>query len=479
MALRLGVCVTTGLTCGTLSSHAVAHVGGPLLGTASGVAFWLVFARRELDLASGLLWGSALAYLAWLATIAFAGTAEAPMIDRARAGFPQLVADVVSLGLPIGLALGIVDSVATRGTRVAISIPRAIVGGGVAGLVGGWAFGVWMARVHFFPLVAGLVGSRDVSVGIALNFAIAVVIGASFGLLFQREILGLGSSIVYGVGYGLLWWFIGPLTLLPALSHRPIDWTAANASLLFGSLVGHLVYGTIVGTLYGLEDRAWKRFFYESDPLNREAFGGIRMLGSVGRGALASLVGGGIFSVVMLATGTLPRVAALAHGTSIVLGFFTHMVISAIIGATYGYLFRYEAPDVAASLAWGLAYGAIWWFLGALTLFPILSRSAVRLERCERGGTIAFARRPSSLRGGSSADVPRARATSSRVARGRRAPRATRDPPSASAANVGARRLAPRRRPRRFALRRAFVRIEHAANVSRRCRGSRHGREPR
>lgn len=113
--------------------------------------------------------------------------------------------------------------------------------------------------------MAGIVGRNDVSVGIALNFAIAVVIGASFGLLFQREIFGLGSSVVCGVGYGLLWWFVGPLTLLPALSHRPIDWTVANAALLFGSLVGHLIYGMIVGTLYGLEDRAWKRFFYESD----------------------------------------------------------------------------------------------------------------------------------------------------------------------------------------------------------------------
>jgi len=113
-------------------------------------------------------------------------------------------------------------------------------------------------------------------------------------------------------------------------------------------------------------------FLLRVRPLNREAFGGFRTLGSVGRGALASLVGGAVFSVVMLATGTLTRVAALAHGTSTVLGFATHMVISAIIGVTYGYLFRYEAPDVAASLAWGLAYGAIWWFLGALTLFPIL-----------------------------------------------------------------------------------------------------------
>jgi hypothetical protein len=113
--------------------------------------------------------------------------------------------------------------------------------------------------------------------------------------------------------------------------------------------------------------------FYESDPLNREAvYGSLDGVASLYRGTLASVAGGLAFSAVMLATGTLPRVAALVGGGSVALGFVVHMAISAIIGATYGVLFRYEAPGVAASLAWGLAYGAIWWFLGPLTLFPIL-----------------------------------------------------------------------------------------------------------
>ena len=35
-------------------------------------------------------------------------------------------------------------------------------------------------------------------------------------------------------------------------------------------------------------------------------------------------------------------------------------------------LFHDEAADDASALGWGAAYGTIWWFVGALTLFPIL-----------------------------------------------------------------------------------------------------------
>ncbi len=79
----------------------------------------------------------------------------------------------------------------------------------------------------------------------------------------------------------------------------------------------------------------------------------------------------------MVATGTLSSVASLVGGTSPVLGFIVHMCISAIIGMSYGLLFRHEAPDFGSGLAWGLIYGLIWWFLGPLTLMPILLGGSV------------------------------------------------------------------------------------------------------
>jgi hypothetical protein len=83
-------------------------------------------------------------------------------------------------------------------------------------------------------------------------------------------------------------------------------------------------------------------------------------------------VGGLLFSLVMLATGVLPMVANLVGGSSPVLGFFVHMCISAMVGMSYGVLFQREAPNFASGVAWGLLYGLIWWFIGPLTLMPIL-----------------------------------------------------------------------------------------------------------
>ncbi|MBV9911846.1 MAG: hypothetical protein JOZ93_04685 [Sinobacteraceae bacterium] len=206
-----------------------------------------------------------------------------------------------------------------------------------------------------------------------MHFAIAIVIGASFGLLFQRDVRSSGSSLGWGMGYGLLWWFIGPLTLLPVLQGQAVDWSWQHASSLFGSLVGHVVYGLLVGVIYAMVNRVWVGFFIESDPINREVHGpATRTLQSLAWGALASLGGGVLFGLVMLSSGALPRVAALMGGSSVQEGFAIHLVIGAIIGSSYGILFRNEAPSFAAGLAWGLLYGLAWWFLGPLTLLPVL-----------------------------------------------------------------------------------------------------------
>jgi len=362
--LRTIACAIVGAAGGV----ALAHVSlegprGAAWGALGGIIFALLFSRRAVNLGDGLMWGAALGVAFWFASVA----------ARQPVRFPQLIGDVVCVGIPLGLTLGILDSIGKRVEGPPLSLPRGLVGGSLAGIVGGWVFGKWMERAHFFPLIAGIVNSTSPAVGVALHFLIAVTIGATFGVLFQRQIRGFGSSLGWGAAYGLLWWFIGPLTLLPLLTRKPIDWSSQHAGDLFGSLVGHVVYGLIVGLIYAAVDRVWRRLFYESDPLNREPEGvGVRTLASLYWGLLASVGGGLAFSVVMVANGTLPKVAALVGGTSLWVGFAVHMLIGALIGATYGALFQYEAPDVLAGASWGLLYGLLWWFVGPLTLFPIL-----------------------------------------------------------------------------------------------------------
>src|SRR5208283_3512873 len=104
----------------------------------------------------------------------------------------------------------------------------------------------------------------------------------------------------------------GQLILLPWAAHRPLDWSAERAAAVFGSLVGHILYGLILGVTYATLDRFWARLFIQSDPLNREVEGaGIHILRSLGWGALAGSVGGIVASPVLFATGILPKVAGL------------------------------------------------------------------------------------------------------------------------------------------------------------------------
>ncbi len=386
--IRLVACAVVGGVGGAISINPLALGIG--LGAVFGLLFGLVVAARAVTVGAGLVWGLAYALLLWL--VGPAGllgqlgedAAQMGMLDTARAHFMDLVAYLIFLGLPLGLTLGLCgqflkpNSNITGGSAYKFSLARALVVGGLAGLIGGWAFGSWMGQAALYPALAHVFNSDSVSFGATIHYIIAVLLGASFGVLFQRDIRGGGSSLSWGVGYGLLWWFLGPLTLLPLVQGQAGDWSYQRGSALFGSLVGHIIYGLIAGLVYAALDRLWVGFFYESDPLRREPEGaGTNTLRDLGWGALASLVGGLLFSLVMLATDTLPNVARIVGGTSPLLGFGVHLVISILIGMSYGLLFAREAPDLGSSLAWGLVYGLVWWFVGPLTLFPILLGSPV------------------------------------------------------------------------------------------------------
>ncbi len=352
---------------------------GPVLGGLYGLLFALLCWRRADSPGAGLIWGLGYSFILWLAVpagllaVISGGMREMGMLVAARDHFPDLVAYVVCFGLPLGVVLGLWGSFHPQSGRVPFSLSRALVVGGLAGVVGGWAFGKWMERVNFYPLIAGLVNSDSAMVGVTLHFIFAVIIGASFGVLFQRDVRGYGSNLGWGLAYGLLWWFLGPLTILPFWQGNPLDWGYVRGGALFGSLIGHVVYGLIVGVVYAAMDRLWVGFFTESDPINREPEGpGSRVLYSLQWGALAGLMGGLLFTPVMVATGALPSVAGLVGGSSHVLGFIVHMGISALVGMSYGLLFQHEAPNFGSGIAWGLLYGLIWWFIGPLTLMPIL-----------------------------------------------------------------------------------------------------------
>jgi hypothetical protein len=354
-------------------------VGSSLLGASFGLLFGLFFARRASSAGAGLIWGLSAALLLWIVAPTLAtplhasGREFSNMLDDTRRRFPELVAYLVCLGMPVGIALGIRGGLRQRNVETPFRWGRAIVAGGFAGVASGLIFGYWMLKGEFFPLIAGW---REVSSHpekVCLQFAVALTIGATFGLLFQRDVRGYGSCMGWGVGYAVLCWFVGPLTFFPLIVGTELNWSVDRASQVFGALIGYILYGIILGVAYATLDRIWVRLFIQSDPLNRESEGpGFRLFRSLQWGALSGLVGGLISSPLMLATGVLPHVIGLGIHLSTQTGLLAHLLVSMCIGMSYGVLFRGEASTLAASGAWGWVFGLIWWYVGPLTLLPLV-----------------------------------------------------------------------------------------------------------
>lgn len=368
--------------------------------TALGAGFGLWFDKLAHSPGAGMTWGVVYAMLWWL----IGPLTLFPVVMGGRPGwdlpalrdaFSLLAGLVVSYGSILGIVYVIAREISRgrfhlmKARQAALRVLADFGAGGLAGLIGGLAFGAWMEQTGFYPLVAGLVRSDSPEVGRNVHLLISVVIGLFFGLLLRRELRGLGASVVWGMSYGVWWWFVGPLTLMPALLGFGAQWTLNAGKVSFPSLIGHVVYGFILGGVFYLLSQIWKVLLVDSDPLNRQPEGmGTQSLRALGIGTAASVVGGLVFTIVMVGTNALPVVAQLVGQRSEITGFIVHMIISAIIGATYGLLFRREAARPGEAVAWGATYGLLWWFLGPLTLFPALL--GLPLEWTIQGATGAY-----------------------------------------------------------------------------------------
>ncbi len=123
--------------------------------------------------------------------------------------------------------------------------------GALAGIAGGIPFGVMMSAMGSMKMIAGMVGSESMILGWLVHLMISAGIGAGFGL-FQR-LLGLDESralALGGFGYGTFWWFLGPLTLMPMMMNMPLGWNGPAMSAMLPSLLGHMVFGIVMGLAY-------------------------------------------------------------------------------------------------------------------------------------------------------------------------------------------------------------------------------------
>jgi uncharacterized membrane protein YagU involved in acid resistance len=121
--------------------------------------------------------------------------------------------------------------------------------GVIGGIAGGVMFGLLMQMMGMITMVAQLVGSGSAAVGWVVHLAISAFIGATFALLFGTLARTLVPAALFGMAYGVIWWVLGALLLMPAQLGMPVFQLNATA---WQSLMGHLVFGLVLGLVFSL-----------------------------------------------------------------------------------------------------------------------------------------------------------------------------------------------------------------------------------
>lgn len=116
--------------------------------------------------------------------------------------------------------------------------------GALGGLAGGVLFGILMQMMGMLGMVAGLVSAEGTAAGWVVHLAISVVLGMGYGYLLGSGSGSWQASALLGAGYGLVWWVVGALLLMPARMGMPVF---DVGEMQVQSLMGHVVFGVALG----------------------------------------------------------------------------------------------------------------------------------------------------------------------------------------------------------------------------------------
>ncbi|MQA24697.1 MAG: hypothetical protein GEU94_04340 [Micromonosporaceae bacterium] len=132
---------------------------------------------------------------------------------------------------------------------ITAALPTRLVAGVLGGLAGGVMFGILMQMMGMMGMVAMLIGSESVALGWLVHLFNSALFGAIYAVLFGARADRLGPGAGLGMCYGVIWWVLGALLIMPAWLGMAVFQLNAMA---WQSLMGHLIYGLILGVVYAV-----------------------------------------------------------------------------------------------------------------------------------------------------------------------------------------------------------------------------------
>ncbi|MFB6285830.1 MAG: DUF6789 family protein [Candidatus Bipolaricaulia bacterium] len=109
-------------------------------------------------------------------------------------------------------------------------------------------------------MLAGFVGETvDPSlnvpiVGWAMHFGIGIVLAWGYVYVFMQNLTGPG--LARGAAYGILPWLLAMLAVMPVMGMGVFAVESGSPAVALNSLLDHLVYGAVLGALFGVPSQA-------------------------------------------------------------------------------------------------------------------------------------------------------------------------------------------------------------------------------
>jgi uncharacterized membrane protein YagU involved in acid resistance len=110
-----------------------------------------------------------------------------------------------------------------------------------------------MPEMNIPKMLAGTMG-LPVAIGWAMHFMIGIVLALIYGKFFSTKLPG--SYLVRGMIFSILPWMLAQIMVMPmmaVMNNMPFTSGIFSGSLIMamGSLMGHMVFGGVLGFTYG------------------------------------------------------------------------------------------------------------------------------------------------------------------------------------------------------------------------------------
>ncbi len=128
----------------------------------------------------------------------------------------------------------------------------------LGGLAGGLVFGLLLQSLGMMPVIGSLYGVESVAVGWVAHLLHSLV----FALVFAAAVVrtdyrdaGPAPMAALGAGYGVVLWLVAAAIAMPLWMSAVGLAAPAIPNLDVNSLVGHLVYGALLGAVFAFARR--------------------------------------------------------------------------------------------------------------------------------------------------------------------------------------------------------------------------------